>query len=234
MSFDISRLTSAVNRYLNSISEISSAAKRSQEEIASRTLFSAELSSAIRQNIESRMRDQVNMPDIGSQVQDTVETQIKQAVSSIDNTFEQISGAFEEIRSAGKVDAAAMADKAKDVVDASTAADAVTSKDNSTSAVKTTTGAAVNTNRDAYSGILSAEALQELSKSQYFSANLIQGSLFNENSDEEKSGSSVTSAFDTASLSDLNNNSLLANSLIKAYTGSTASSTTSIFGDFTL
>lgn len=253
MSFDISKLTSAVNKYLNSISEISSAAQKAQQEIADRTQFATELSTAIQQNIESRMQDQVTIPDIGSQVQGTVETQIKQAVSAIDNTFEQVNGAFEEIRNAGTTSAVASTNKA-------------------TSAAQDTT----NTNRDAYKGTLSTEALQDLSKSQYFSANLIQNSLFKEDNGSENSSANsangATSAFDAVSLSDLNTNSLLANALtsgitntgntsalaqaineatgttaatanssdlakalIKAYTTGTATaSPTSIFGDFTL
>ncbi len=243
MSFDISKLTSAVNKYLNSISEIGNAAQRAQQEIADRTQFSTELSTAIQQNIESRMQDQVTIPDIGSQVQDTVETQIKQAVSAIDNTFEQVNGAFEEIRNAGSAGSiGGIQDSAK----ATTAADTATTSANkslanqisATSANKSLASqvAATNTNRDAYRGTLSTEALQDLSKSQYFSANLIQDSLFKEdNGSDNSSTSTATSAFDGVSLSDLNTNSLLANSLIKAYTTGTATaSPTSIFGDFTL
>jgi|GEM_PF-6851192 len=227
MSFDISKLTSAVNKYLNSISEISSAAQRAQQEIADRTQFSTELSTAIQQNIESRMQDQVTIPDIGSQVQDTVETQIKQAVSAIDNTFEQVNGAFEEIRKAGSAGSiGGIQDSAK----ATTAADTATASANkslanqisATSANKSLASqvAATNTNRDAYKGTLSTEALQDLSKSQYFSANLIQNSLFKEDNGSESgnSGSSTTSAFDAVSLSDLNTNSLLANALTSGVT----------------
>ncbi len=223
MSFDISKLTSAVNKYLNSISEISSAAQKAQQEIADRTQFSTELSTAIQQNIESRMQDQVTIPDIGSQVHDTVETQIKQAVSAIDNTFEQVNGAFEEIRQAGVT--SAVQDNTKTV----TAADTVASSANkslanqvaATSANKSLANqvAATNTNKDAYRGTLSTEALQDLSKSQYFSANLIQDSLFKEDNSSDNS-SSATSAFDGVSLSDLNTNSLLANALSSGVTNS--------------
>ncbi|RKM57918.1 hypothetical protein D6855_12780 [Butyrivibrio sp. CB08] len=222
MSFDISKLTSAVNKYLNSISEISLASKRAQEEIAAKTQFSTELSSAIQQNIENRIHDQVTMPDIGKQVQDTVEAKVQQAVSSIDNTFEQLNGAFEEIRKAGAANAVTDTDKA---VEATKAADATNplakavASGTAASGITSTTGATganalnTNTNRDAYSGTLSTEALQDLSKSQYFSANLIQSSLFNEGNDSENKSSNGTSAFDTVSLSDLNTNSLLANAL---------------------
>lgn len=224
MSFDISKLTSAVNKYLNSISEISSAAQKAQQEIADKTQFSKELSTAIQQNIESRMHDQVTMPDIGSQVQDTVETQIKQAVSAIDNTFEQVNGAFEEIRKAGMTEAAQESTKAVAATDAaSTAADrSLATQLAASSANKSLANqvAATNTNKDAYRGALSTEALQDLSKSQYFSANLIQDSLFKEDNGSESGGSSnsATSAFDAVSLTDLNTNSLLANALTSGIT----------------
>ncbi len=243
MSFDISKLTSAVNKYLNSISEISSAAQRAQQEIADRTQFSTELSTAIQQNIESRMQDQVTIPDIGSQVQDTVETQIKQAVSAIDNTFEQVNGAFEEIRKAGSAGSiGGIQDSAK----ATTAADTATASANkslanqisATSANKSLANqvaatSSTNTNKDAYQGILSTEALQDLSKSQYFSANLIQDSLFKEdNGSDNSSNSSATSAFDGVSLSDLNTNSLLANALSSGVTNSgNASALTQIINE---
>ncbi|MBQ8031424.1 MAG: hypothetical protein IJ260_07840 [Butyrivibrio sp.] len=224
MSFDISKLTSAVNKYLNSISEISSAAQKAQQEIADKTQFSKELSTAIQQNIESRMHDQVTMPDIGSQVQDTVETQIKQAVSAIDNTFEQVNGAFEEIRKAGMAEAAKESAKAVAATDAATesAGKSLANQVVATSANKSLANqvAATNTNRDAYRGTLSTEALQDLSRSQYFSANLIQDSLFKEDNGSESGGSSnsATSAFDAVSLTDLNTNSLLANALTSGIT----------------
>jgi hypothetical protein len=225
MSFDISKLTSAVNKYLNSISEISSAAQKAQQEIADKTQFSKELSTAIQQNIESRMHEQVTMPDIGSQVQDTVETQIKQAVSAIDNTFEQVNGAFEEIRKAGMTEAAQESTKAVAATDAaSTAADrSLATQAVATSANKSLANqvAATNTNKDAYRGTLSTEALQDLSKSQYFSANLIQDSLFKEDDgsgSSSSSNSSTASAFDAVSLTDLNTNSLLANALTSGIT----------------
>ena len=243
MSFDISKLTSAVNKYLNSISEISSAAQRAQQEIADRTQFSTELSTAIQQNIESRMQDQVTIPDIGNQVRDTVETQIKQAVSAIDNTFEQVNGAFEEIRKAGSAGSiGGIQDSAK----ATTAADTATASANkslanqisATSANKSLANqvaatSSTNTNKDAYQGILSTEALQDLSKSQYFSANLIQDSLFKEdNGSDNSSNSSATSAFDGVSLSDLNTNSLLANALSSGVTNSgNASALTQIINE---
>lgn len=231
MALDLSRLTSAVNKYLNSISKISTAAQKASEEIAEKTRFSAELNDAIMQNIQSRTRDVAQMPDIAGQVQDAV----TKATSGIESEIEQIRGSFEAIREAG-----------------------VTSVDKSSG---DKAAGEENPNRDAYSGVLSTQALQELSKSQYFSANLLQSSLFDVLDDNEqttaatgyKASNSVSSAFDSLSLSDLNTESLLssaglstdalssatagdlAKNLIKAYSNSAASSAaTSIFGDFTL
>ena len=260
MAFDISKLTSAVNRYLNSISEVSNAAKRANEEIAARTQFSTELGDAIRQNIKGRMRDQAQVPDISNQIQ----TEIRQATSGIDATIEQINGSFEAIREAGKV--SGISESAKTGAESGSTAD--------TGAQSSNAAKVASSNRDAYLGTLSTEALQELSRSQYFSANLIQSSLFdvlNENgekSNDTNSGNSgsTASAFDSLSLSELNTNSLLksagldtdttaqtingtakasqssgtdatdlAKALIKAYTNSgTTAAATSIFGDFTL
>lgn len=83
------------------------------------------------------------------------------------------------------------------------------------------------TNTDAFKGQLSTEALQELARSSYFSGNLIQSNLFNEGTD----GVSSSSTDSGSSLSDLNAKYLLAAYLNK---GTDSSSTTSVFGDFTL
>ena len=233
MALDLTRLTNAVNKYLNSISSVNSAAQKAAQEIESRTAFATELKDAIAQNIQSRTRDEVAMPNIAEEIQ----TRISQATGSIDNEIQQINGSFEAIREAGNASAGRNATEG---------------------------------NADAYMGELSTEALQELSKSQYFSANLLQTSLFDvldENGAKSSGNSSSTSsAFDTLSLSDLNTNALLKNagldttsaadtllkaagvdttsdsdasalakSLIKAYTNNkSASAVTSIFGDFSL
>ncbi len=261
MSFDISKLTNAVNKYLNSISDVSAAAQRAAQEIEEKSRFSAELSDAIKQNIESRMRQPEEMPDIAAAVQN----QVQQAVGTIDSTFEQVNGAFEEIRNAGRVSATTEA--------AATSGQASGSAQTAASTAQT--AASGSGNFDAYSGLLSTEALQELSKSQYFSANLIQSSLFNGLDSENGSNGSTSSntltanlaqalssasgttaasqastasAFDDISLSDLNTASLtaggtgsantqtdLAKALIRAYANSASSAaTTSIFGDFSL
>lgn len=256
MALDLSRLTRAVNKYLNSISDISAASKKASEEIAEKTRFASELKDAIAQNIQSKTRDVAQVPDFAEQVQAAV----KQATSGIESEIQQINGSFEAIREAG------MASVEK------------------SSGSKGSGGE--TSNHDAYSGALSTEALQELSKSQYFSANLLQGSLFDALDANEEGAAGTTSsnssnaaksAFDTLSLSDLNMDSLLksaglttgatnlastllsdaveaeaagttgtakaaensssdlAKALIKAYSSSAASSAaTSIFGDFTL
>ncbi len=259
MSFDISRLTNAVNKYLNSISDVGNAASKASQEIAARTEFATDLGDAIQRNIASRTREIDSVPDIASIVQN----QVQQATSGINSTFEQVSGAFLEISEAGK---SALAK------DSAVAVSGAGSDASASSSAKAKSG-----NRDAYSGTLSTEALKELSNSQYFSANLIQSSLFQESDGENDNSSSsqnnalsslssaltsslgnattTTDAFDTKTLEQLNTDSLVANALgtgsaltgsevtgndlakalIKAYTSSSkASEITSVFGDFSL
>ena len=200
MSFDISRLTKAVNKYLNSISDIGQQATQRAQEIADKAQFQADLSEAIKANIQSKTREIDEVPDIGAMVQ----SQVKSATDGINATFEQINGAFLEISEAGK----------------------------STSSAKESSSDAGNS--DAYAGVLSTDALKELSNSGYFSGNLIANSLFKTDDEESTSSgstnalNSVTSAltsslgqnttaaanpFQTQSLDQLNVNSLLANSL---------------------
>ena len=198
MSFDISRLTSAVNKYLNSISDIGRQAAQQSQEIADKAQFQADLSEAIKANIQSKTRDIDTIPDIGAMVQ----SEIKSATAAIDSTFEQINGAFLEISEAGK-----STSLAKD----NQAAVSATDKSGTGSSTGTSTKSG---NTDAYAGILSADALKELSSSGYFSGNMIAGSLFKTDDEDSTGSSSVsTSPFDTQSLDQLNVNSLLANSL---------------------
>ena len=219
MSFDISRLTSAVNKYLNSISDIGKQASQQSQEIADKAQFQADLSEAIKANIQSKTRDVDTIPDIGAMVQ----SEVKSATAGIDVAFEQINGAFLEISEAGK-----SASLAKDNSAAVSAAE------------KSGSGAASGNgnksgNADAYAGILSTDALKELSNLGYFSGNMIAGSLFKTDDEDDTGSSSVgtgalnsltsalTSAqgqnaaaispFEAQSLDQLNVNSLLANSL---------------------
>lgn len=247
MAFDVSKLTEGVNKYLNSISEVGKAAQKINEELEARSRFSVELGEAIKQNIQSRLKSMDTVPDIEFEVKSAV----SEATASLDNTFNQIDGAFESIKSAGKV---------MEVTD-STGADAEKpdtgeeGKDKNSAAEAIT---ALSGNRNAYAGVLSTEALQELSKSQYFSANLVQSSLFDtkdkDSSDDLSSGpvsglagalassnsyiaGASSDPFKSLSLTDLNNNSLLQNELVKAYSAAAknaAVNNTSIFGDFTL
>lgn len=224
MSFDISRLTKAVNKYLNSISDIGQQATQRAQEMADKAQFQADLSEAIKANIQSKTREIDEVPDIGAMVQ----SQVKSATDGINATFEQINGAFLEISEAGKSTSAA-----KDSVAATSGA----GKSSSESNAETTGNSAANLktgNADAYAGTLSTEALKELSNSGYFSGNLIANSLFKTDDEESTSSgstnalNSVTSAltsshgqntttaanpFQTQSLDQLNVNSLLANSL---------------------
>lgn len=219
MSFDISRLTSAVNKYLNSISDIGKQASQQSQEIADKAQFQADLSEAIKANIQSKTRDIDTIPDIGAMVQ----SEVKSATAAIDSTFEQINGAFLEISEAGK-----SASLAKDNSAAVSAAEKSGSGSASGNGNK-------SGNADAYAGILSTDALKELSSSGYFSGNMIAGSLFKTDDEDDTGSSSVgtgalnsltsalTSAqgqnaaaispFEAQSLDQLNVNSLLANSL---------------------
>lgn len=205
MAFDISRLTSAVNKYLNSISDVASAAKKATSEIETRTQFSEDLKNAIRQNMEARSKDETSMPDIASLVQE----QVTLATSAIDSQIEQINGSFEAIREAGIVKTSGN-EKRED-------------------------SGASDLNPDASKGTLSMDALQELSKSNYFSANLIQSSLFDDLSRVASQNEVKTSAETVAEDSEKSASSDLTKAIINAYksTGS-AVPITSIFGDFSL
>jgi hypothetical protein len=168
MAFDISRLTSVVNRHLNSISDISARVRQASEEASARAQFAVDLKEAINKNIESKMNLEGAFPDFGSEIQ-----------AAAQKATEGISGSI-------------------------------------VNGMDSATGNAVS-NSDAYSGRLSTEALQELSKSQYFSTNLIQDSLYKTDDDDNEGSSTVTStnAFGSQpSLSDLNENSLLAAALL--------------------
>ena len=227
MSFDISRLTSAVNKYLNSISDIGRQAAQQSQEIADKAQFQADLSEAIKANIQSKTRDIDTIPDIGAMVQN----EVKSATAGIDATFEQINGAFLEISEAGK-----STSLGKDNQTAVSATDKSGNDAASGSGNKSDAGTEIRSgNADAYAGRLSTEALKELSSSGYFSGNMIASSLF-KTDDEDSTGSSsvgtgtlsslssaLTSAqgqnaaaispFEAQSLDQLNVNSLLANSL---------------------
>ena len=98
----------------------------------------------------------------------------------------------------------------------------------SATSAATSSDSASNQNADAFKGQLSTEALQELAKSAYFSTNLIQSDLFNENSEDSSSSSSLDSG---SSLSDLNAKYLLAAYLNNNKTTDTV---TGLFGDFSL
>ena len=218
MSFDISRLTNAVNKYLNSISDIGRQASQQAQEIADKTQFQTDLSEAIKANIQSKTRDVDTIPDIGAMVQN----EIKSATAGIDSTFEQINGAFLEISEAGKNSSLAKDNSAAVQVAAKSAGG------NSATADKSTKSG----NADAYAGRLSTDALKELSSSGYFSGNMIAGSLFKTDDEDSSSSNALSSipsalttaagqnitnttadAFSTMSLDQLNVNSLLANSL---------------------
>lgn len=203
MAFDISRLTDAVNKHLNSISDISQKAQQMSEEAAARAQFSVDLRDAINNNILSHMPESGSFPDYGKEIQDAV----KQAVAPI---------------------ASVKTSKANEATIAE--ADKSSASQNEAS------------NKDAYSGFLDTEALQDLSKSKYFNVNLIQSALFDNKDGEEEDAdkkavtSSTTDAFGSGlTLSDLNENSLFAADLLKTYGKLQKSDVAgSVFGDFLL
>ncbi len=124
MAFDITRITDAVNRHLNSISDISAMVKQASEDVENRTRFSAELSEAIRQNIQDHMA--------------TEEFQELQSLQEVSRSF----------------------------------------------SASTDSGSSAATSRE-----LTTRELQDLSKSRYFSVNLVQNALYNSgNSDDESDG----------------------------------------------
>lgn len=226
MAFDISRLSNAVNKYLNSISDVANAAKKSSQEIEERTRFATDLKDAIRQNIEARTRNDISMPDIAAQVKE----QVAQATSAIDSQIQQINGSFEAIRGARAATSGSNA--GLDSADSNASAASSLAK-----AVAASANGQNVSNYDAYNGMLSTEALQELSKSQYFSSNLIQSSLFDVLKQDENgssgnslnSGLSVktaSSAFDSLSLSDRNINALLQAAGLTSSSSDTASNST--------
>ena len=124
MAFDITRITDAVNRHLNSISDISSMVKQASEDVENRTRFSAELSEAIRQNFQEHMA--------------TEEFQELQSLQEVSKSF----------------------------------------------SASAESGSQTATSRE-----LTTRELQDLSKSRYFSVNLVQNALYNSgNSDDESDG----------------------------------------------
>ena len=209
MAFDISRLTSAVNRHLNSISDLSVQIRQASEEAAARSQFSVDLKNAIEQNIQSHMPSEGAFPDYGKE--------IREAAGQIKDSFTGVSSAKSSVSGTNSAASGVAAADNKPVSSASQESFRLAEK------AGTPAGATIqsSSNTDAYTGKLSLEALQELSKSQYFNVNLIQRSLF-ENTDKtdgDTASSSLNSPQAAAfgsdlSLADLNKNSLLAAELL--------------------
>ncbi len=211
MAFDISRLTSAVNRHLNSISDLSSQIRQASEEAAARAQFSVDLKNAIEQNIQSHMPSEGAFPDYGKEIQE--------AAGQIKDSFTGVSSVASSASGANSVASGVASAENKLVASASQESFRLAEKAG-TSAGSTIQASA---NRDAYTGRLSLEALQELSKSQYFNVNLIQKSLFesSDKTDGDTASSSPNNSQAAAfrsdlSLADLNENSLLAAELLKS------------------
>lgn len=203
MAISISGLTEVVNKYLNSISDSGKAVKEVNEAVENRRVFRDTLGEAIKAEIAGKIPE---FPDIPSVIQQNMENRMR-----VDTTFQAEKAAETSAVSetAGTAAGVSSADSVKELVKAITSSNLDS-----------------NTNADAFKGQLSAEALQELAKSAYFSGNLIQGNLFSEST--EGSSSSLSSG-SGSSLSELNAKSLLA-----AYLNKGTDINTSVFGDFSL
>ncbi|WP_022768285.1 hypothetical protein [Butyrivibrio sp. NC2007] len=200
MSFDISRLTKAVNKYLNSISDIGQQATQRAQEMADKAQFQADLSEAIKANIQSKTREIDEVPDIGAMVQ----SQVKSATDGINATFEQINGAFLEISEAGK-----STSSAKESVADSANADAYAGT-LSTEALKELS------NSGYFSGNLIANSLFKTDDEESTSSGSTNALNSVTSALTSSLGQNTTTAvnpFQTQSLDQLNVNSLLANSL---------------------
>ncbi len=267
MALNISGIVSAVNNYLYSISDVANGASDSQSttktglgEIFQKYLkkatedtksaSEAEDTQAVAETVKA-VSNEKNVSD--STASDVIKPVENSAEASINNVFENLDLKSEILNniSARSVDlkseitkniASHTVDIKSELVDNMAqhnridkmVISAVTESD----ASSTATDGDASANFDAYNGLLSSSALQQLANSAYFSSNLIQSSIIDAVSENENGDTS---------LSDLNSNSLSANNLgaagqgltqsdyaaalIKAYKNSPS---TSIFGDFQL
>ncbi len=188
MALNVSSIISAVNKYLYSISD---AAKTASD--SSKTTDSGE---------ESLFDKYLNYAIDNS---DSIESEILNSISS--NLVDIKSEITQNIASHSIDVKAEIAENMTlhDHIDDFQMA-AVEATDSSSSY----TDGETTSNSDAYSGLLGSAALQQLADSSYFTANLIQSSIMTDND-------TSSSSTDTMSLSDLNNSSLLANSLGSSY-----------------
>lgn len=241
MAFRISELTNAVNSYLNSISGVNNQGASIGSDL--KGIFQKYFSKAVSDA-------KAEIPDLNKE--------IKENIASHNFTAPQLSQVNElpgQENAANAVSGASAAAEtsetaARNTDYATSLAKLITASKSSGNleiadalAVIMKNNGQTTDNADAYKGLLSTNALRDLSDSSYFYTNMIQSSLFKSSDEEEESSSGSSDAFSGTSLNKLNENALVNatlgtttessyyQSLIKAYQ---SMPTESIFGDFLL
>lgn len=246
MALDITKITDAVNAYLNSISSTSKAVSEAQStdteygEIFKKYLTKAmEDESASAANAVNASADEA-LTQTGSNLDVVVNDSLAAKINTVFQDLDIQSEITKNIAS----HAVDISSQISQSIDSHSRLDEINAAalqiQEVTGLAETNTDSAgsdgSNSNADAYSGLLGTAALQRLADSSYFSANLIQSSLIDSDAEDSDNG---------MSLSDLNNNSLLNNTLGTSTGNLTASDyttalinsyksspITSVFGEF--
>lgn len=232
MAFRISELTSAVNSYLNSISSANNKG----------ATIGSDLKGIFQKYFNKAVSDvKVETPDISKEIRENIESHNfavkEQFAQSGEISKAEMSGEKEE---ASKAVNKAYADNLASLIRGTSASGNLEIAQALETIMKST--GQNSENADAYRGLLSSDALRELSDSSYFTANMIQSSLFKPSDDEEGSSGSSGSSLSGQSINKLNENSLLSatlangdttyyQTLLQAYKNVP---TESVFGDFLL
>lgn len=242
MAFRISELTSAVNSYLNSISSVNNQGSSIGSEL--KGIFQKYFSKAVSDA-------KVEMPDLGTEIKENIASHNFAAGTSAQ--INELARQEDALNTVSKTAAGSGSSEtaAKNTDYATNLANLITASKTSGNleiadalAIIMKNNGQTTDNADAYKGLLSTNALRDLSDSSYFYTNMIQSSLFKSSDEEEESSSGNNDAFSGTSLNQLNENALINatlgttttessyyQSLIKAYQ---SMPTESIFGDFLL
>ena len=242
MAFRISELTSAVNSYLNSISSVNNQGSSIGSEL--KGIFQKYFSKAVSDA-------KVEMPDLSTEIKENIASHNYAAGTSAQ--INELARQEDALNTVSKTAAGSGSSEtaAKNTDYATNLANLITASKTSGNleiadalAIIMKNNGQTTDNADAYPGLLSTNALRDLSDSSYFYTNMIQSSLFKSTDEEEETASSNNDAFSGTSLNQLNENALVNatlgttttessyyQSLIKAYQ---SMPTESIFGDFLL
>ncbi len=245
MALDVSSIVSAVNKYLYSISDTAKAASDNSDatKTSSDSIFKKYLDYAVDNDTTTSESDATDTTEaaeaIAAAAADSSTSSTAQTTTSDDTLASEINSVFDNLDleseilnniTSNTVDvqseitrniASHTVDVKAEILDniaLHSRSDefqmaAVAATDSSSTA----TDGDNTSNSDAYNGLLGASALKELADSSYFTANLIQSSIITD-TDEDSSSNS-----ETMPLSDLNNNSLFANTLGESYSSLTSS-----------